>query len=1407
MRCGAARDVVCSCARTGQELDASRGSSTSKRLEELVGGWTMEDVRSRLLDLTRSNRLLNHKAEGARNIRIVDEIPAEVYRLLVEEKRTMQFLSWEEAPKELRSAFRVIPASEEGGEGEGRHWTLPLDAEIDPSRHTDRKLQTVLAGEKLQTRLLAMARDAKVAIEEQGCNMLYLTLGMVEWRAAGEVETVNRAPLLFLPAQLERKNANSRHFVSLFEDEILTNPCLEELARRDFEFELPAFGEESEENAAEYLARAAEAVRKLRGWAFHDEIHLGLFSFAKMMMWRDLDDRHWPEGKKIVDHVLVRTLRGKGVEIAAEEQEVLGEEELDERRKPADCFHIMDADSSQHAAIEAVKSGANMVIEGPPGTGKSQTIANIIAESMAAGKTVLFVAEKAAALDVVKQRLERAGLGDVALALHSRNTNKVAVMEEIRRVLETAPFRTGPGQAGADALLSVRERLRAYHREIHQAAGAIKMSAFQAVGEATRWGEEPEAPCAVAGVLQWGREKLDLGRAHMEMLSRRLEAVGSRGAHPWRAAALESVPLHVRQSLPERGAEMVRQVAAIGAMSATMANELGRTPPATLAETAALLKAAETLLAAPVIDAECVQALNEGVKEQLVAWVGLFERHAREKAAWAAVLRDEAEEAAWPGWLERRQKSLGILRFLTRQGRQDRLLFRHMMRGPSHLSREDEIRTVQGVMTSAATRAEIVEVGGAAAPYLGGAWKGWPGDRQGVFGAARGILEAWALIAKKAVGVEVAARIIAGDRAPLREMAVALKTALDGLRQAYGAFLELCQASDEKWFPRGSQNERWEAIVGSVNRAIGAMDELDKWADLNAAIRAAREGPAAAFVEWALGERGVPRRLGGAFLRQFYRTWMEAALGELPNVKAWRGDDYAALAARFKELDREWIQTTRRRVRELVEAKRPDITGRTARETELGLIKSELRKKKRFMPLRKLLAQAGATIQCIKPCFMMSPISVAQYLTPGVMEFDVIIFDEASQVEPADAFGAIARGRQLVLVGDEKQLPPTSFFQRDGNAMTDEEEASLGDVESILGLGAARLGQSRQLRWHYRSRHASLISFSNDKFYQGQLRVFPSPHTDCAEAGLQFRFVADGMYMRGAGRYNGVEAKAVAQAVMEHARRFPGLSLGVGTLNRPQADAINDELEMLRRDPANQKEEAFFDDKREERFFIKNLENIQGDEREVMFLSVGYGYDAAHKITANFGALNGEGGWRRLNVFATRAKQRCVIFSSIRSEDIKLEKNPPRGVKALKEYLHMAEHGRLVEAAVSLRDPDSPFEADVCQALRGRGWEVHTQVGCAGFAIDLAVVDPRRPGRYLLGVECDGETYHRTPTARDRDRIRQEVLEGLGWTIHRIWSSDWFRMRSATLDKLAARIEALAAKSGTSTSSAATTSG
>jgi very-short-patch-repair endonuclease len=457
--------------------------------------------------------------------------------------------------------------------------------------------------------------------------------------------------------------------------------------------------------------------------------------------------------------------------------------------------------------------------------------------------------------------------------------------------------------------------------------------------------------------------------------------------------------------------------------------------------------------------------------------------------------------------------------------------------------------------------------------------------------------------------------------------------------------------------------------------------------------------------------------------------------------------------------------------------------------TEKSLLEHQINLQRRHIPIRQLVRRAGRALQAYKPCFMMSPLSVAQYLAPGYLTFDLVVMDEASQLRPEDALGGIIRGKQLVVVGDPKQLPPTSFFNKLSGDEESEDAFAIEDAESILDICITSF-DTRRLRWHYRSEHESLIAFSNQRFYDEDLLIFPSPHHDTEGYGVRGHYVEGATYKQRKSE-NLLEAEAVVLAIIKHFKEHPTLSLGVATFNKAQSELISDRLEAYgKKDSAIERQIAKYASTNEP-FFIKNLENVQGDERDVIFVSTTYGPDAESGIVAQrFGPINMDVGWRRLNVIMTRAKKRLDVFTSLKSSNIIADENSKRGVRALKDYLEFLETGYLPERGkITGKEPDSDFEIDVARELNELGFETVAQVGVAGFFIDLAIVNPRRPGEFLIGIECDGASYHSAKSTRDRDRLRQEVLESKGWTIHRIWSTDWFVNREKEIERLHAHIK------------------
>lgn len=635
-----------------------------------------------------------------------------------------------------------------------------------------------------------------------------------------------------------------------------------------------------------------------------------------------------------------------------------------------------------------------------------------------------------------------------------------------------------------------------------------------------------------------------------------------------------------------------------------------------------------------------------------------------------------------------------------------------------------------------------------------------------------------------------------------RTLVAALEDVHTGLQHVENLNSALCQFGKfeiDTWTgaPADEDLELFvSALHGAVQKAVQDQEILIPWSLYLTRRKEASELTLNEFVELLEKKRIKPDELNDAYAYCSYSTITREAFRNIPELGRFTGLKHNQIRDEFKRLDREIISLRGKAIAYECSRKASPPPGRSGARvddrTEMVLLNYLMPQQRPRMPVRKILTRAGGSIQALKPCFMMGPQAVAQYLTPGVIKFDLIIMDEASQLKPEEAIGSIARGGQLVVVGDPKQLPPTSFFSRmsqDGDGSDD--QFTTTDAESILDVCSSHFRPTRSLRWHYRSQHHSLIAFSNQSFYRGNLIIFPSPYGQGGKLGVRAVYLADAIYEN---QTNLREAKRVVDAVVEHIATRPNESLGIVTLNIKQRDLIAELLEERLRSVrgADTYRENWITEGAP--LFIKNLENVQGDERDAIIISTTFGKPAGSSaVRQKFGPISRQGGWRRLNVLFTRAKRSIALYTSMRPEDIVMDGTTPDGTKALRNYLEYARTGSLATVEETGREADSDFEISVMDMLKQRGYEVTPQLGVAGYRIDIAVKHPDSQGSYLAAIECDGATYHSAMSVRDRDRIRQEILESLGWRgrIWRIWSTDWFRTPRQETEKLITFLEDL----------------
>ena len=1333
----------------------------------------LEDARRRLVETGTRNRLIhvNRSAKRANVLDVVGERSADVFDLLRTNGRTMRFEPAEEDDAPPESEPLLLALAEE-----------PEDPEAREARYRDLILETRLGPEALQRRLLRLFTDARTAEEEQGVNILYLAMGFLRWYESDSSDVMRESPLILVPVELVRDDRRASFNLRARDTEIVTNLPLQERLRADFGFELPELIDEEGFTPDAYFDELTDRIAGRPRWSLdRDGMQLGFFSFSKLLMMRDLEPEHWPEDAFEAHPVLGGLLDG-GFERCSP---LFGpQERLDPRLEPGVLLHVVPADASQTRVIEEVRAGRNLVVQGPPGTGKSQTIANIIAAAAHDGKRVLFVAEKMAALSVVHDRLKKVGLGELCLEIHSRAANKRELLGELARTLAagaSAPEAPPP----PDALREARDRLNGVADLLHELVPGHAFTPFRAMAEIARYVGKGAPPPRIPreGLARLDeptrRELADRVGAYAELLAR----TGPRAEHPFfgvGATALQPTDLQRLGPDLSRAAEAVSE---LNETAARIAEAAGRPAPETLEE-------CETLR-------DLLLAAGQRPHEARGATAALLPRAGETRlgealeagAAWAAA-RGQADatftEAAFgadPGAL-RSRLSPGVGSFWSRLFGPYRAASRELatlLTGPLPKAPSDRLALLDRLITIRSLRRTLSGEEGYLSDLLGPEWRGERTPFSELRDQAVWLARLTAIAPVESA--EALDRVCATSGEAER-----LSSDLTTARAALGAVAERLALGWD-----GLTRSEIEGRLIAMGDGIGRYGEWSRLSTLAARLADDGLGPLLDLLDEGALEPG--QAVDELMFASAEARW-EAARDALPELDGLAHLDRHALVGTFRGLEEARMGETRRLVRAKHLAQLP-----IGASGQMGFLRGEMAKQRRHKPIRQIMRAAGQMVQRIKPVLLMSPISIAQYLPPGSTEFDLLLIDEASQVRPEDALGAIARCKQIVVVGDQKQLPPTSFFDRVAGSEEEDEyddeeirTASATEMESVLTLCEARGLNPAMLEWHYRSRDPSLIMVNNAEFYDHRLVLPPSPVQNDPEFGLAFRRVP-GVYSsrsRGGGRpgTNRIEAEAVAAAVAEHARTRPDLSLGVVAFSKAQSDMLTEVLEIARRE--DEVLDAFLREGRAEDVFVKNIENVQGDERDVILISVGYGPSEPNGRLASmsFGPVNGEGGERRLNVLFSRARTRCLVFCSFDPNDIDTSRTSRDGPRVLKRFLEFARSGQLAQPEATGAPADSPFEEDVAGVIRNLGYPCDHQVGAAGFRIDLGVRHPDQPGRYVLAVECDGAAYHSALWARERDRLRQDVLEGLGWRFHRVWSTDWFHRRAAEIDRLRAALEA-----------------
>lgn len=1315
----------------------------------------------KLLDLSLRNNLLN--------IRIT--------------KNTLQLISADLERMENTLAdgdeFRILPKPTD--------WNNPLynyglysklestDPVIDliKSEISQKRLRTYLTENELGIALQHLYRSSRLSIEENGANTLYIALGLLKWYETASSERPRYAPILLLPVEIVRKSAAKGYIIRSREEETMMNITLLEMLRQNFGVGIPGLDplptDESGVDVKLIYSIIRKGIKNQPRWDVEDQAILGIFSFNKFIMWNDIHNN----ADKLKRNKIVASLVSGRLEWEPEET-MADAAELDRQLTPSEIVLPISADSSQLEAIYEAVNDKTYVLHGPPGTGKSQTITNIIANALYRGKRVLFVAEKMAALSVVQSRLQSIGLAPFCLELHSNKAKKSAVLEQLRLTSEIVKHSSPENFANeAVRLHSFREELNVYIEALHKKY-PFGLSMYDAITDYLSI--ESSEPFTIPDSLldNLTKETIVEWNEAIEMMVSVSNACGHPYNHSLSGIDIDDYSAQIKEQCAEAISQCLKELMVIRSGLSTFYSVIDDSAVCrNRQQTGIVSEIIRILMRIP--DLTPVLLRRDRVGEVLDEMRDIVEHGRQQNKIRQELLSDYSESilSVEASRLEVLWKQYSVQWVLPRYFGQNKIK-KQLLPFARHGSLKTQ--TIENLLHKIIRFQEeerfvsdhasmICELYGKS-----GKKENWDSIEQ--------ITDDFAalndLILKFTGDITAAAKM-------KESLAVQMADGLAAFRNLYGDKL-ICLAEsfdrqvscDNQLYARLGTSE---AILYGQNWLDDAIERLNKWsANLDKlkdwfqwlSVSKRLEILGIGFVAGEYRDKNIPAdEIHNAFNKSLYHACIDHIIVREKKLELFKGKLFEDVIRKYKDLADKFQELTKQELYAKLAAGIPSFVKEAAQSSEVGILQRNIKNNGRGMSIRKIFDQIPTLLPRMCPCMLMSPMSVAQYIDTDAEKFDLIIFDEASQMPTYEAVGSIARGKNVVIVGDPRQMPPTNFFSTN---TFDEDNIEIEDQESILDDCLALSMPSKHLLWHYRSKHESLIAFSNSEYYENKLLTFPSP--DNIESKVKVVHV-DGFYDKGKTRQNQKEAGAVVTEIVRRLKdkELRKRSIGVVTFSSAQQTLIEDLLYALYKLHPDIEQLAL---ECGEPLFIKNLENVQGDERDVILFSVGYGPDTEGKVSMNFGPLNRIGGERRLNVAVSRARYEMVIYSTLRSDQIDLNRSSAIGVAGLKRFLEYAERGENTVSAKPNGYLSGSMANIIAHELSVRVHQTHVNIGCSGYRIDVGIVDKRHPSNYVLGILCDGENYRRTKTARDREIVQNGVLKTLGWNICRVWTMDWW---------------------------------
>lgn len=1343
-----------------KEIDLARHAALSESNVEITRKTLWE---RKLLDLSLRNSLLNFRPTSG----------------------SVQFMTSNLAVLEDAIAggesFKICPAPSEISLALSDNKIFEIENEkdlvsaISEAEFKSHRIRTFIPADQLELVMKKIHRAAKLSIEENGANTLYLALGFLRWFETEKSERPRYAPLVLIPVDIIRKIQDRSYSLRIRGEETQMNITLLEMLRQDFGIDIKGLDplplDDSGVDIPLIFNTVRNGVMSKRHWDIEEIAFLGQFSFSQFIMWNDIRKRSDElERNKVVSSLISGKMNWKS------ESSVLTPRQLDEALKPSDMAVPMDADSSQLAAVCQAAKGESFVLHGPPGTGKSQTITNMIANALYNGKSVLFVAEKMAALSVVQKRLASIGLDPFCLELHSNKTQKKAVLSQLEKTLSVGHIKSPEEySATAEKLLKLRRELNSAMEDIHriQPAG---ISLYNAITEADKYsGHAGKLDIPVELAAGADRTSAENWRSAVRNSATALKA------HDYTSSPLKEYRRcdyspEIRENFSRASALIASNANAASAAFRDIAGAVGLNISSGYQQ----ISDCADIFTEAVNNELLPEMLGKPLDQQDRAEIQSLISDGKKYSALMAEQSPKYEDSFWSldynqlrtAWKENEMKW-----FLPKAlGR------KKLVRSLAVHAKDVSSVTAQNYSDICATLEEITKLRSgiqqnSAANIVGTLWKAENTDFDRLERALNSTVSVMQKHDFSTYSSAVSRLISTGSKETLKQdlsLISGFLSEADKFGQEYCLDLSAQKSADDYFSAVSEAASRWSQNVSALRErsalesSLCALEELG----LGCVVNSVREGK-------VTGDDIIP-----SFEYSFDRGVIYNAFRKNPSLAEFNQSQYEDKINSYREMIRKYRALTIQELAARLSAKIPNVSAGTTENSEVALLQRAIKSGGRMMPIRKLFDSIPSLLRRICPCMLMSPISVAQYIDPNFPKFDLVIFDEASQLPTSEAVGAIARGDNVVVVGDPKQLPPTSFFSTN---RVDEDNFEHEDLESLLDDCLALGMPQEHLLWHYRSRHESLIAFSNAKFYDNKLLTFPSPSDQISEV----KWVnVPGVYDKGKTKQNRAEAEAIIAEVErrlsdENLRRD---SIGIVTFSSVQQNLIDDLLsELYIRKP----ELEIAANEMYEPIFIKNLENVQGDERDVILFSVCYGPDRDGRVSMNFGPLNRDGGWRRLNVAVSRARKGMTVYSTIRPEQIDLSRTRSEGVAQLKAFLEYAAKGRTALAVgTSANAPaEDGFAAAVAEELEKRGYTVKRGIGSSGFRIDLAIADPE-DDTYILGILCDNRMLYENTTARDRNIVQPSVLSGLGWKLCNVRAIDWLDNRDSVIERITAAAEA-----------------